>query len=1048
MQDPNISVAYVIEKFKKKGFNCLNLEEIAITQITPNWPQEFYSSTGEDWNSYQDKASERLKRANFNLKWLSTPSNPAQSPLFSAISRGDLKKVEEFLSSNDLKSCIDAVDETKKSCLHIAAKEGQSKIVEFLSQQGFSIEARDKLLTTPLHQASNSGHSNIVSYLLLKGADPHAVDISGRTVLLYGSLSPNSNVIDVLLSHDSTLIDDKDFSGRSALHYAVFNPHPKQVDIMRKLLEFGLPVDVQDNDKRTPLHHACEAGKPRAIRLLLKWGANIEIRDLISNKTPLDLSANQNIRQLVLLYSQDNKQADRPVKTQKITEDKLPNIKKSPIDTIQNSIYKEKLLSLLKRVQEAGVNTNQHYIKPYLYSGMWLEKIQSVGNLHKELSTLNPSEAVLQVFNVLFPYPKPLPIPPIDDNEMQGFFGKYEPTRKYDAVFQGSSDDSRILKLQQQLQNSDSKIFDLQQLIYSLEKRIKELQIDSENKSTEINNSAKIIKELRDKLINVTKESSSKEDYEQIKLEKAEALKTIEKLKKELASRSISQDGPKENESNAETNVELQETIEKLKKENRALRFRAGQILLKGLEIKEAQTPNTAEVQLKDDETLQRLEEALVDNPPNFRKRLTEADSNKDGKITKAELTRVLAKLILVPQDIIVMLRISGFRQGVTAVPIDDIAELLEKRLENRNKLEMDLFTRLAEHFQSSNLSVDQAFDFIDVNKDGYVNFQELSDALDAINLPLNREDRHALFTVFDSDHNGYISLDELKIRLNNIPISLEKPSKVNTSNSFTQKGDEEENPKIMQREIITKNPIPKQIKPSKEVEDIEIGPFETGPKTKNQILKTLNKKPIEKVDDLSPIPRPSQKPPNNNFEVKEETYDPNKDNLKNSSKRKVLARRGLKQNGKYYFICAYETKTGIEVELHLVDNKNSPMYLVKDKALVDRTDDINTILSKISITPDNKITFATYQNKDDDLKKTSKREVLARRGFKQNGKYYFVCAYDAKAGIEIELHLVDSKDKPMYLVQDKALVDRSTDINKILSKISITPNNKITFGA
>lgn len=186
------------------------------------------------------------------------------------VSQGDLKKTAEIVESSDLKTLIDTVDETKRSALHIAAKEGHSNLLEYLADKDWALDARDKLLTTPLHQASNAGHSNIVSYLLSRGSDPRCIDISGRSALLYAACSNNSQIIDLLLSQDSSLIDDKDFSGRSALHYAVFNPHSKQVDIMRKLLEFGLPVDVADNERKTALHHACESGKPRAIRLLLK----------------------------------------------------------------------------------------------------------------------------------------------------------------------------------------------------------------------------------------------------------------------------------------------------------------------------------------------------------------------------------------------------------------------------------------------------------------------------------------------------------------------------------------------------------------------------------------------------------------------------------------------------------------------------------------------------------------------------------------------------------------------------------------------------------
>ena len=190
--------------------------------------------------------------------------------MFSIVTRGDLKLLEEYIRINDIKACIKATDDSKKTCLHIACREGNADIVEYLVSKGWALEARDKLLSTPLQQASSSGYPNIVSFLLLKGADPRAKDTLGRNSLLFAVCSPSADVVIVLIKHDVSLLDSRDYSGRSALHYTIFNPHPRQVDVIRTLLEAGISVDIPDNELKTPLHHACEASKPRGIRLLLK----------------------------------------------------------------------------------------------------------------------------------------------------------------------------------------------------------------------------------------------------------------------------------------------------------------------------------------------------------------------------------------------------------------------------------------------------------------------------------------------------------------------------------------------------------------------------------------------------------------------------------------------------------------------------------------------------------------------------------------------------------------------------------------------------------
>lgn len=48
MQEVNSSIKHVIDKFKKRGFAHLNLEELAITQLSPNFSTDFSTDTNED----------------------------------------------------------------------------------------------------------------------------------------------------------------------------------------------------------------------------------------------------------------------------------------------------------------------------------------------------------------------------------------------------------------------------------------------------------------------------------------------------------------------------------------------------------------------------------------------------------------------------------------------------------------------------------------------------------------------------------------------------------------------------------------------------------------------------------------------------------------------------------------------------------------------------------------------------------------------------------------------------------------------------------------
>jgi len=60
--------------------------------------------------------------------------------------------------------------------------------------------------------------------------------------------------------------------------------------------------------------------------------------------------------------------------------------------------------------------------KPYLYTGSWMEYVRNLDDLMLQINGVNPNEACMKVFNVLFPYPNPLPIGKGDESALSGFF--------------------------------------------------------------------------------------------------------------------------------------------------------------------------------------------------------------------------------------------------------------------------------------------------------------------------------------------------------------------------------------------------------------------------------------------------------------------------------------------------------------------------------------------------------------------------------------------------------------------------------------------------
>ena len=750
--------AEILEKFKKRGFNHLSVEDLATIQQSTTWAQTFKQATSEDWGIYSDKAGERLSHSSFNVKWVSKTKS-SYSNLFNSVIRGDVNKLLEFLRVSDLPSCRKALDSNSKTALHLAAREGKVEVVKILIEKGWEVDVKDKYSTTPLQQACNMNHFETVSYLIDCGADPWAKDSLGRNALMYAVCGPGTESAEVLLAWGD-FNGTQDLTGRTALHYAVFNPHNKQAEIFHLILKSGMSVNVKDNDGKTPLHHACESGKAKAIRWLVKHGADENAKDR-NMQTPYDLASNTNIKKLLSLCNVSER-------TLKVSYEKKQEFREE-IKFEPKAAYRDRLVNFLTQVQEAGILNKQHLKKPQIYSGNWMEGVLSPITLFNELSHSSPSEAVLKVFNVLFPYSKPVPIARESELVLDEFFGgSYSKSRTEIPIY--IPDETQAKKVALELEVYKKSMVSLKESSESKDKNIDRLEKELKSKLVDIENFKTALFQLQEKFdksktqpINLEEGLVSEQLTElKSKLVRAEAklgevFEINERLQREVDLR------PK--------NDDVQDLIDKvqmLEADNRNLRFKAGQIFLRSIEAPEEPKIKPGQVYIQDLEKLKRLHLNLKTRPPSLAQRLADADFDQDGKISKAETSKVLSSLELPPQDIISLLRLLGFRQGNGVISVEEASRLLGDLEAKERKLHSDLFNRVINILNSNSLGIEKAFEYLDVNHDGQVSFAEFSEGCESLHINLNREDKHALFSVLDSDHSGSINLHELKAKLDN----------------------------------------------------------------------------------------------------------------------------------------------------------------------------------------------------------------------------------------------------------------------------------------
>lgn len=79
-----------------------------------------------------------------------------------------------------------------------------------------------------------------------------------------------------------------------------------------------------------------------------------------------------------------------------------------------------------------------------------------------------------------------------------------------------------------------------------------------------------------------------------------------------------------------------------------------------------------------------------------------------------------------------------------------------------REMWEKQLFKRLLKIINSNNLTIERFFDLIDVDSSATVTMSEFKEGLEALRIVLNKSDLISIFTIFDKNHDGTISLDEM----------------------------------------------------------------------------------------------------------------------------------------------------------------------------------------------------------------------------------------------------------------------------------------------
>lgn len=214
--------------------------------------------------------------------------------LFKAIESGDCRNVEAIMKEHK----IDPDTQTSFSgttALLMAVRCSQPEIVEYLIENGASVDLADDSGVSPLHAAAEIGCDQIVHLLLNNKADVSAVDKIGQTALhlaVVGNYTASARLL--LENRPPANIDAVSPLSGPCLHLAIRDECHGMVAL---LLHNKANVNLYNARGQTPLCMAAQSGYFDLLIALLQHGASTEcvkkkisIPDEHDGKTPLDIA--------------------------------------------------------------------------------------------------------------------------------------------------------------------------------------------------------------------------------------------------------------------------------------------------------------------------------------------------------------------------------------------------------------------------------------------------------------------------------------------------------------------------------------------------------------------------------------------------------------------------------------------------------------------------------------------------------------------------------------------------------------------------------------
>jgi ankyrin repeat protein len=165
--------------------------------------------------------------------------------------------------------------------LHVAARRWDVPMVERLVAHGADVSRRRTDGATPHKLAELHGNAEIAAWLLAHGATD---ELSALERFVAACARADRGAADAILAAHPGLRSELDPEHHLMLHRPAESGNAA---VLETMLGCGFNPEAKDKDNVTPLHRAAMGGHVEAVRVLLKYGADVNAQDGMFSAFPL-----------------------------------------------------------------------------------------------------------------------------------------------------------------------------------------------------------------------------------------------------------------------------------------------------------------------------------------------------------------------------------------------------------------------------------------------------------------------------------------------------------------------------------------------------------------------------------------------------------------------------------------------------------------------------------------------------------------------------------------------------------------------------------------